>query len=119
MSDDIKPLSIDEIKDLPTRDPLSLREGESYGPSLKRREGWPDDLDETGVRIDREKGYVDVYWGNYEYNIAFDRIDTPEKAFVWMNHLALKTWEGTTSTRLLALLDKCATQFGWERYATV
>lgn len=72
-------------------------------------------LDATGVNIDAENRSVDIYWGGYEYCIAFDRIDTPEKLMPWLDHLGEKTWKRMTPARLLALSFKCYEHFGWNR----
>lgn len=116
MTETFKTFTIEDLENIPPRKGVLKRADENYGPPLKLRPDAPVDLDDTGVRIDTEKGYVDIYWGGYEYSIDFSRIDTPAKLIPWLNHLSEKEWEGTTPARLLALLDKCARHFGWERY---
>ena len=37
-------------------------------------------------------GFVVLTWGGYEYDIARERIDTPEKLLHWVCHLAQKSW---------------------------
>lgn len=69
--------------------------------------------DHTGISFDDELGYVDLYWGGYEYSIEYSRINTPEKLYAWLQHLAGK-WN-TPAWRFLALIDDCGRKFKWSR----
>lgn len=91
----------------------------SFGPTIKGATGVPADIDERGFRVDSENQTIDVFWGQYEYIIEFNRIDTPEKALAWLHHIGEKTWTFTTGERMLALLSECAGLFGWDLYKTV
>lgn len=85
----------------------------NYGSSIVGQPGVPDSVDERGFAVDEENRYFTIYWGQYDYVIEFDRIDTPENALVWLHHMGEKTWKFTSSERMMALLAECANRFDW------
>lgn len=58
-------------------------------------------------------GFVVLTWGGYEYDIARERIDTPEKLLHWVCHLAQKSWMDLPKMRyfIRAIMKKK----GWKR----
>lgn len=100
---------------IPPRDGLSAHYAEIGGVPMRLGPSLAGKCDETGIAFDDENGYVDIYWGNYQYSIAYGRINTPAKLIPWLNHLAEK-WETVNAQRLLALLDLCSIKFGWNKW---
>ena len=60
-----------------------------------------------------KEGFVVLTWGRYEYDIARERIDTPEKLLFWVCHLAQKSWMDLPKMRcfIKAIMKKK----GWKR----
>lgn len=56
-----------------------------------------------------------IYWGNYEYEIALDRINDPHKALNWIKHLTEKEWKHTTPARIHLLLEHLYARNGWQQ----
>jgi hypothetical protein len=66
------------------------------------------------VKHDKEKGYIDVYWGGYEYSIALDRIPTPLSLLEWVHHMSEKGWDETTPERISRFIAIVCTIKGWK-----
>lgn len=66
-----------------------------------------------GFVFDNELGYVDVWWGGYEYSIKLDRITTPMDILQWLNHIGGKQWRGMTGPRVAEFIDAIARRKGW------
>ena len=65
--------------------------------------------------VDHRHRTVDLWWGGYEYSIAWARIDTPTKLLAWLSHLgSTKTWPGITPRRMARLIAVLDRHFGWE-----
>jgi 5-methylcytosine-specific restriction endonuclease McrA len=67
-------------------------------------------------RIDRDLGYLDVYWGGYEYSWALSRLDTPLKLLAFLHHVLGKGWRHATTDRVKRLTDTLSQYFGWNLY---
>lgn len=91
----------------------------NFGPGISGLSGAPAELDERGFIVDPAHETIDIWWGGYEYVVEWSRIDTPEKALVWLNHIGEKTWRYTTGERMLALLSACAEIHGWDLHQSV
>ncbi|EYD77111.1 hypothetical protein Rumeso_01370 [Rubellimicrobium mesophilum DSM 19309] len=65
------------------------------------------------VEVDRELGYVSVFWGGYSYDIAIERITSPDDLLWWIVHLAEKGWEHTTPERIALLIAIVVDVKGW------
>jgi hypothetical protein len=68
------------------------------------------------IRHDKELGYLDISWGEYEYSIALDRIPTPMALLEWIAHIEIKDWPGTTPRRIVALIAIVCRIKGWKLY---
>lgn len=57
-------------------------------------------------------GYVLLTWNGAAYDIALDRISTPEQLLGWVFHLAGKTWMDINKIRYF--VGVIADRNGWE-----
>lgn len=65
-------------------------------------------------RIDLDLGYLDLYWGGYEYPIELSRIDTPTSFLFVLSHVLAKDWEHATGRRAGRLVRALAAYFKWD-----
>lgn len=70
---------------------------------------------ETGGAV-IDGGYLTLRWGGYDYDIALDRIKTPQDVMWWLHHLGSKDWPGMTPHRVSKMIELLATHYGWEFY---
>lgn len=63
--------------------------------------------------------YVTIYWGGYAYDIALDRMNTPEKVLQWVLLLSGKAWEHTTPKRIALLIQTVAGATGFNPWGPV
>lgn len=68
------------------------------------------------LKHDEEAGYIDVYWGGYEYSIGLDRITKPFDVFSWLIHLGEKGWSHATAERAAYLIEAIFSAKGWSIY---
>ena len=62
------------------------------------------------------EGYLLIYWGGYEYDIALERIKTPLHLLGIISHISQKTWELTTPERIADLIDLVCHEKGWDHH---
>lgn len=67
-------------------------------------------------RLDLELGYLDVYWGGYEYSYELKRLRTPAKLLAFISHIGKKRWRHSTAARVARLVDELDQHFGWEMW---
>ena len=65
-------------------------------------------------KIEWKDGGLSMKWGGYDYWIAEDRLDTPEKLLGWVQHLSGKIW--MNPLRIRRLVEKVSSRFGWKIY---
>ena len=58
------------------------------------------------------KGYLILTWGGYEYDIEWDRIDSPGKLLGWIHHLCEKNWMDTY--RMFLLIEHVGRHCGFK-----
>lgn len=68
-------------------------------------------------RFDLELGYLDVYWGGYEYSYELTRLNTPKKALAFLQHVCAKDWEHASVRRVSRLVRSLSAYFGWDLYS--
>jgi 5-methylcytosine-specific restriction endonuclease McrA len=64
-------------------------------------------------RLDLELGYLDIFWGGYEYNWELKRLDTPHKLAGFLDHVLAKDWEYATGRRVGRLVRTLSDHFRW------
>jgi 5-methylcytosine-specific restriction endonuclease McrA len=64
-------------------------------------------------RIDHDLGYLDLYWGGYEYSYELDRLDTPTRLLAFLDHVLTKQWKHSTADRAARLIRTMAHHFKW------
>jgi hypothetical protein len=69
-------------------------------------------------RIDHDLGYLDVYWGSYEYSFELARLDTPLKLLAFLDHVLKKGWKHSTAERAGRLIKTLSRHFGWDLYGS-
>jgi hypothetical protein len=68
-------------------------------------------------KIDLELGYLDVYWGGYEYSWELARLDTPKRTLAFLQHVLTKDWEHATARRASRLIRTLAAYYKWDLYS--
>jgi 5-methylcytosine-specific restriction endonuclease McrA len=71
----------------------------------------------SGLKLDRENGFIDVYWGGYEYSINLDEFKSPRHVCQWIAHLAEKEWENMTPERIRKFIEKIFSVKDWDLYS--
>ena len=66
--------------------------------------------------FDLDLGYLDIYWGGYEYSYELKRLDNPLKLLAFLDHVLAKGWEHASSTRINKLIRAVSRHFGWNLY---
>jgi len=68
------------------------------------------------AKHDAELGYVDIYWGGYEYSIPLADLSTPEDVMWKIHHVSKKRWEHMTPKRVSLFIGLIAHINGWKPY---
>ncbi len=58
------------------------------------------------------KSHVTINWGGYEYDIAWNRINSQEDLLSWVHHLAEKSW--MNGVRISILIEFVMKERGWK-----
>lgn len=64
-----------------------------------------------------ERGYVDVWWGGYEYSIKLDDIKSPRHVCEWLVHLSEKSSWNATHEQIGEFVKDVFFAKGWDVYA--
>jgi hypothetical protein len=68
----------------------------------------------AAFNLDLELGYLDLYWGGYEYSVELAGIDSPQKLLAFLSHILAKQWDGSTGKNVGRLIRALSRHFNWQ-----
>ena len=63
-----------------------------------------------------EDGFLNIWWGGYEYQIRLSEINRPEDLLWWLMHIGRKNWSGMTPNAVTQVIVEVAREKSWEVY---